>query len=110
MRHSSELPANAIIANDVGIKTRVREFTREICGDSSVERSGLREHASELEIAVSYILKLDPKCLPSSTAVTIFETDPISSISSTISSYLFLSFLLISSLTFGGIHRSPSAF
>src|SRR3990172_4551873 len=42
MRHSSELPAKAIIANDVRIKTCVREITRETCGDVNVEKSRLQ--------------------------------------------------------------------
>src|SRR6266850_6882678 len=60
MRHSSELPANAIIANDVRITIRVREITRTNCGDLNVENSSLREQTSWLEIAVSYNSRLDP--------------------------------------------------
>src|SRR5882672_12380422 len=65
VRHSSELPANAIIANDVSIKTRVREITRKTCGDLNIENSNLREQTSWLEITVAYISRLDaPKVAP----------------------------------------------
>ena len=42
MRQSSELPANAIIANDVRTRIRVLEITQKICGDLNVESSSLR--------------------------------------------------------------------
>jgi hypothetical protein len=36
VRQSSELPANAIIVNDVRVRIRVREINRETCGDSDI--------------------------------------------------------------------------
>jgi hypothetical protein len=47
MRQSSELPANAIIANDVRIKTCDRDITRKTCGDLNVASPSLRASNSE---------------------------------------------------------------